>query len=338
MAEDRLTSEARSRLSGPGRRRFLQAAGVGGLILGAGGSLAACGSSGGSSSSSAQTGGGGGGGKPKHGGVLKVAIAGGSTSDTMDPNNAYNTPDWVRVPTVYEQLANIDANGLAQLQLAEEITPNADATEWTVRVRKGVTFHHGKELTADDVMFTIARILDPKALAEGWTLINSIDVKGMKKLDKYTCKIPCKTPFATFKDTFACWNFAIVPSQGFDPKTPKGMVGTGAFKVSSFNPGVESVPNLVSVLMVEIGLRLTFSITLIAGLTFIGFGLRPPAPNWGIMINENRIGLTLNPWAVLAPITLIAILTIGMNLLTDAFASVAIGVDRAGDLMVEVTP
>ena len=240
MAQDRLTSEARSRLSGPGRRQFLQAAGVGGLILGAGGSLAACGSSGGSSSSSTQTGGGGGG-KPKHGGVLKVAIAGGSTSDTMDPNNAYNTPDWVRVPTVYEQLANIDANGLAQLQLAEEITPNADATEWTVRVRKGVTFHHGKELTADDVMFTIARILDPKALAEGWTLINSIDVKGMKKLDKYTVKVPCKTPFATFKDTFACWNFAIVPSQGFDPKTPKGMVGTGAFKVSSFNPGVESV-------------------------------------------------------------------------------------------------
>jgi peptide/nickel transport system permease protein len=100
----------------------------------------------------------------------------------------------------------------------------------------------------------------------------------------------------------------------------------------------EIVPNLVSVLMVEIGLRLTFSITLIAGLTFIGFGLRPPAPNWGIMINENRIGLTLNPWAVLAPIILIAVLTIGMNLLTDAFASVAIGVDRAGDLMVESAP
>ncbi len=240
MADDRLTSDARSRLSGPGRRQFLQAAGMGGLILGGGGALAACGSSGGSSSST-QTGGGGGAGKPKHGGALKVAIAGGSTSDTMDPNNAYNTPDWVRVPTVYEQLANIDANGLAQLQLAEEITPNADATEWTIRVRKGVTFHNGKELTADDVMFTIARILDPKALAEGWTLINSINVKGMKKLDKYTCQVPCKTPFATFKDTFACWNFAIVPSQGFNPKTPAGMIGTGAFKVSSFNPGVESV-------------------------------------------------------------------------------------------------
>ncbi len=100
----------------------------------------------------------------------------------------------------------------------------------------------------------------------------------------------------------------------------------------------EIVPNLVSVLMVELGLRLTFSITLIAGLTFIGFGLRPPAPNWGVMINENRIGLTLNPWGVLAPIAVIAILTIGMNLLTDAFAAAAIGVDRAGDVMTQIVP
>ena len=67
--------------------------------------------------------------------------------------------------------------------------------------------------------------------------------------------------------------------------------------------------------MVEIGLRLTFSITLIAGLAV--HRLRPPATraaNWGIMINENRIGLTLNPWAVLgagACIALIAILTMG---------------------------
>jgi peptide/nickel transport system permease protein len=110
--------------------------------------------------------------------------------------------------------------------------------------------------------------------------------------------------------------------------------GVSRWRIMTF----EIVPNLVSVLMVELGLRLTFSITLIAGLTFIGFGLRPPAPNWGVMINENRIGLTLNPWGVLAPIALIAILTIGMNLLTDAFASAAIGVDRAGDLTLESSP
>ena len=62
--------------------------------------------------------------------------------------------------------------------------------------------------------------------------------------------------------------------------------------------------------------------------TFLGFGQPPPAPNWGTMINENRIGLSLNPWAVVAPAILIALLTIGTNTFTDAFGRVAIGIDR----------
>ena len=56
----------------------------------------------------------------------------------------------------------------------------------------------------------------------------------------------------------------------------------------------EILPNLVTPLMVEVGLRMTYSIVIMAGLSFIGFGLPPPQPNWGTMINENRIGLTLN--------------------------------------------
>ena len=53
----------------------------------------------------------------------------------------------------------------------------------------------------------------------------------------------------------------------------------------------EITPNLIAPLMVETGLRLTYSIVIIAGLAFLGFGQPPPAPNWGLMINENRIGL-----------------------------------------------
>jgi peptide/nickel transport system permease protein len=90
----------------------------------------------------------------------------------------------------------------------------------------------------------------------------------------------------------------------------------------------EILPNLVSPLMVEAGLRLTYSIVIIAGLAFLGFGQPPPAPNWGTMINEDRGGLPLNPWAVIVPALLIAVLTIGTNTFTDAFARVAIGVDR----------
>jgi peptide/nickel transport system permease protein len=90
----------------------------------------------------------------------------------------------------------------------------------------------------------------------------------------------------------------------------------------------EILPNLVSPLTVEAGLRLTYSIVIMAGLAFLGFGQQPPAPNWGTMINENREGLSLNPWAVIVPALLIALLTIGTNTFTDAFARVAIGVDR----------
>ena len=90
----------------------------------------------------------------------------------------------------------------------------------------------------------------------------------------------------------------------------------------------EIMPNLVSPLMVEAGLRLTYSIVIVAGLAFLGFGQPAPAASWGTMINENRDGLALNPWAVVVPALLIALLTIGTNTYTDAFARVAIGVDR----------
>jgi peptide/nickel transport system permease protein len=93
----------------------------------------------------------------------------------------------------------------------------------------------------------------------------------------------------------------------------------------------EVLPSLTSVLMVEIGLRLTYSILVIAGLSFLGFGLQPPTASWGLMINENRIGLVANPWGVVAPTILIALLTIGVNTFTDAVARSSLGVGRRFD-------
>lgn len=81
----------------------------------------------------------------------------------------------------------------------------------------------------------------------------------------------------------------------------------------------EIAPNVSSPLLVEVGLRFTYSIALIAGLSFLGLAQDPPAANWGLMLNENRIGLMLNPWPVIVPVCLIAILTVGVNLLTDAY-------------------
>ena len=84
-------------------------------------------------------------------------------------------------------------------------------------------------------------------------------------------------------------------------------------------------------LLVEFGLRLTYSIGLIAGINFLGLGLQPPQSDWGLMINDNRLSLTVQPWGVLLPIIGIAVLTIGANLLTDAYARAAIGINRGED-------
>jgi len=91
----------------------------------------------------------------------------------------------------------------------------------------------------------------------------------------------------------------------------------------------EILPSITSPLLVEASLRLTYSIGLIAGLSFLGFGLQPPAADWGLMINENRPGITLQPWALLAPAILIALLTISINTVADAYArSTGQSIDR----------
>jgi peptide/nickel transport system permease protein len=95
----------------------------------------------------------------------------------------------------------------------------------------------------------------------------------------------------------------------------------------------EILPNLLSVVMVELGLRFTFGILTIASLSFLSFGIQPPAADWGLMINENRIALTINPWGVLVPVILIAVLTIGLNTFTDAIARTSLGLERPTEQM-----
>nr|WP_245976108.1 ABC transporter permease [Amycolatopsis palatopharyngis] len=87
----------------------------------------------------------------------------------------------------------------------------------------------------------------------------------------------------------------------------------------------EVLPNITGPLMVEVGLRLTYSIGYIASLSFLGLGIQPPSADWGLMINENRIALIVQPWGVVLPMLAIAVLAVGTNLLTDSLASAAAG-------------
>lgn len=90
----------------------------------------------------------------------------------------------------------------------------------------------------------------------------------------------------------------------------------------------ELLPNVTSPLMVETGLRMTYSIALVAGISFLGFGLQPPTADWGLMINENRLSITVQAWAVMLPVIAIGLFTVGTNLVTDGISRALIGLDR----------
>jgi peptide/nickel transport system permease protein len=90
----------------------------------------------------------------------------------------------------------------------------------------------------------------------------------------------------------------------------------------------ELLPNTLGPLMVEASLRLTYSIGIIAALAFLGLSPNPNGANWGTMIQQNEIVLTVQPWGALAPIIAIALLTMGTGLIGDGIARTAAGIDR----------
>jgi peptide/nickel transport system permease protein len=90
----------------------------------------------------------------------------------------------------------------------------------------------------------------------------------------------------------------------------------------------EVFPNILSPLLVEANLRLTYSIGLITALAFLGFTTTQNGANWGSMIQENEIALTVQPWGVVLPVVAIALLTVGTGFIGDGIARAAAGIDR----------
>jgi peptide/nickel transport system substrate-binding protein len=223
------SDEAGTRL---GRRQFLQGLAAAGAFAGVGGLAAGCGGSsapatGGTSSASAPK---------RRGGNLKVGLTGGSGSDTLDPHNGLTYLDTARAQSLYQPLLQLNTAAQTEFVLAEEISPHGSTSEWVIRLRPGITFHDGKPLTADDVIFTMTRIV--KGKLTGSTPLGPVDVKGLKAMDKNTVLVPMTSPYGSFLDQLAYWYYLYVVPVGFNPKQPNG---TGPFKYQSFTPGQRSV-------------------------------------------------------------------------------------------------
>ncbi len=214
-----------------GRRQFLQGLAATGAIAGTGSLLAACSSSGTSSpaASPAST-------ATRRGGSLKVGLTGGSGSDTLDPHKGLTYLDTARAQSLYQPLLQLNTKAQTEFVLAEDISPHGSTSNWVITLRKGITFHDGKPLTADDVIFTLQRIINGKLT--GSTPLGPIDVKALKALDTHTVQVPMTSPYGSFLDQLAYWYYLYIVPTGFNPAKPNG---TGPFKYQSFTPGQRSV-------------------------------------------------------------------------------------------------
>ncbi|MGH9302816.1 MAG: ABC transporter substrate-binding protein, partial [Acidimicrobiales bacterium] len=241
MEHFNIDTEDQAEPAGPGRhsrRDFLVRGAGGAAVLGAGGLLGAIGSTtaGASTSRSPSStleperr-------RPRRGGTITFASTGGGSGDTLDANGCVSNLDFARAPQLYDTLAEPGAHSAVKLHLLKELTANRNATEWTFRLRSGIEFHNGKELTIDDVLFTFQRIITNKFSAA--SALSNMNLAHARKLDRYTARIPMHRPYSIMPVTLIGNGEVSIVPVGYDPKHP---VGTGPFKFSSFTPGQRSV-------------------------------------------------------------------------------------------------
>lgn len=177
---------------------------------------------------------------PKHGGVIRLGLIGGQQSGSLDPHLSASGSGITRGFAIYNKLWEWDENMLPRLALAEFAEPNHNASEWTIRLRKGLEFHHGKTITADDVIFSVKRLTDPKLASPFRNLVQWIDRDRIQKLDEYTVRIPFISTIPGFVALPETWvNFGGIVPTDFDPI--HNPVGAGPYKLKEFIPGQRSV-------------------------------------------------------------------------------------------------
>lgn len=188
---------------------------------------------------------------PQKGGEMIIAYK--DDLATLDPAIGYDWTNWPAEKLVFDGLLDYDSGTTIEPRMAESLPEiNADATVYTFKLRKGVKFSNGRELTADDVVYTLTRVLNPKTSSPGAGFFNGIkgaqdfidgkttDVAGIKALDSYTVQFTLNAPDVTFLNKMAL-NFAfIVPKEEVDKAGENfghATVGTGPYILKEWKSG-----------------------------------------------------------------------------------------------------
>ena len=169
------------------------------------------------------------------GGTLRFSALGGSGS-AIDPRNIYSVLAYHSMASAFDFLALHGPDGI-EPGVAESMTPNEDATVWTIKLRPDVSFHDGKPLTAADVAFSIRFLGDWETspyFAQAWA---DVDMANMTAIDDLTLELPMLRPRADFLDSSLALYAPVVPEGIEDLTLPNG---SGPFKVVS-NDGADGV-------------------------------------------------------------------------------------------------
>jgi peptide/nickel transport system substrate-binding protein len=203
------------------RRSVLRALLAGGVLAGAGDPLLA------SAAAAAP--------QPRRGGRITICTQSSSTADTLDPAKGGLSTDYLRANLFYSALTALDAKLQPQMALAEELS-TVDAIRWTARLRKGVHFHDGKALTADDVAFSLNRHNDPATGSKVKSLAQQF--ASVKAVGPLEVEIVLTGANADLPVVLADSHFVIIKNGTTSFATA---IGTGAFKCKEFTPGVRTI-------------------------------------------------------------------------------------------------
>ena len=171
---------------------------------------------------------------PKKGGTVRAAMNLHGPDDQLDPTLFTSQMDYTRGRVTYNNLTQLDASLTPQPELAESFEANADATEWTFKIRKGVNFHDGSPLTADDVVYSMQRHHGESSNSVFKPMLATVN--EWKKTGSHEVKAVLGSSNSDLPSILGLFQAKIVKNG-----TTGDGNGTGPFTMESFEPGVKSV-------------------------------------------------------------------------------------------------
>lgn len=182
-------------------------------------------------------------GTPKSGGILRVGTKG-DVNDIIDGQHIVAKSDIMRQVTGWEPLMSFSPDFVPEYAngLAKDVTAKA-ADDFVVTLKDGIKFHDGKDVTADDVVYSFKRMLDPDLKVYGGSVLRGLlEVSGITKVDDRTVEFKLTQGVSNFKEALCAYVCAIVPV-GYERFNgdPTTQVGTGPYMLKEFEVGKQSI-------------------------------------------------------------------------------------------------